>query len=167
MKNYFLCKGTFNDNMLEDFMEFYTDSINHEDAYIFINSWGGNVCALNSMLSLMENSPTRFHTVAVGDAFSCGCLLLAGGDVRYATDRATVMLHDISCMLRGQPDQIKEDLEHAAYVVVEEGAEEERDQGPVPGREGVPEVWYHRPYRCSQKEEQEQGGRVQGKKRYV
>lgn len=106
----FLCHKTFDDEMLEKFHLFYAKCMadGAKDAIIYINSPGGYVWVANSMLSMMENTDIKFHTACVGCAASCGLLLLAGGDVRYATERADIMFHDIGGGNCGHPDQIEE-----------------------------------------------------------
>lgn len=108
----FLCNNEFNNQMLNNFITFYNNCVadNKKNAIIYIDSPGGNVHILNSMLSLIESSSITFHTVAIGQAYSCGLLLLAGGDVRYATDRSEMMFHDISSCSWGHPDQMEDDL---------------------------------------------------------
>lgn len=108
----FLCHKTFDDTMLSEFVSFYNKCIASKatDAIIYINSPGGYVSVLDSMTSLMESTQINFHTVAIGWACSCGLLLLAAGDVRYATDRAEIMFHDIAGGSHGHPDQIIEDV---------------------------------------------------------
>jgi ATP-dependent protease ClpP protease subunit len=110
--NSWLCTGTFNNDMLKSFVGFYTKiedkKLNH--AVIFIDSPGGYVHVLNSMLSIMENSQINWHTVVIGTAASCGLLLAAGGHFRYATDRAEFMFHDVSAGTHGKVDEMEEDV---------------------------------------------------------
>lgn len=105
----FLCTGTFNKAMLTSFVEFYNQLLKEkkDHAFIYINSPGGEISVVNSMLSIIEGSKITFHTVAVGMAASCGCLLLAGGDVRYATNRAEICFHDMRAGGAGRPDVLE------------------------------------------------------------
>jgi len=107
----FLCQKSFDDDMMSSFFDFYNKCVAEkaEDAIIYINSPGGYVSILDSMLSLMESAPINFHTVGI--VWCCSCGLLAGGDVRYATDRAEIMFHDIASGSHGHPDQMQEDVE--------------------------------------------------------
>lgn len=109
----FLCHKEFNNDMLNEFFTFYNKCIADkvDDAIIYINSPGGYVTTLDSMLSLIESTPIKFHTVGIGWCCSCGLLLLAGGDVRYATNRAEIMFHDIAGGAYGHPDQLIEDVD--------------------------------------------------------
>lgn len=109
-----LC-GEFNDELLKSFLEFYNKAVanNAKDAIIYIDSVGGLVHVCNAILSLMESSSIRFHTVALGEACSCGLVLLGGGDVRYATDRTQMLFHDISFGSYGNPDQVEHNATRA------------------------------------------------------
>lgn len=114
----FLCNKVFDDDMLSHFMTFYGTCVakNSKDAIIYINSPGGYVNVLDSMLSIIESSDITFHSVGIGWCASCGLLLLAGCDVRYATDRASIMYHDIGGGSYGHPDQIEEYLERMKEI---------------------------------------------------
>lgn len=107
-----LCSGEFDNNMLERFIDFYDDVIggNFKNAIIYIDSIGGDISVVNSMLSLMELTPVTFHTVAIGSALSCGLYLLVGGDSRYATDRAQLMYHATSLETYGDLKSLKEEI---------------------------------------------------------
>jgi ATP-dependent Clp protease protease subunit len=63
---------------------------------INIDSFGGEVYSLLTMLSAMESVPNQIVTVAYGKAMSAGAVLLACGDMRYASQHATLMIHEIS-----------------------------------------------------------------------
>ena len=107
-----LCSGEFDEDMLGSFIEFYNDVIggNYKNAIIYIDSVGGDISVVNSMLSLMELTPITFHTVAIGSALSCGLFLLVGGDVRYATERAQLMHHATSLDTYGDLKTLKEEI---------------------------------------------------------
>jgi ATP-dependent Clp protease, protease subunit len=68
---------------------------------IHINSYGGEVDALFSMLDTMDSiramAPPQFKflTVAMGKAQSAGAALLSYGDYRFATPHSRIMLHQV------------------------------------------------------------------------
>ena len=97
----------FNNDTLKSFISF-SKNINSDDqdAIIYINSPGGDVNVLNSIIGIMESIDITWHTVAIGDVMSAGLLLLATGDKRYATKRAWFMFHDLFDIVWGHPDQI-------------------------------------------------------------
>lgn len=63
---------------------------------VYIDSLGGEVDALNSILSLMDSIPNQVVTVCTGKAMSAGCVILAHGDLRFASPHSRIMIHEIS-----------------------------------------------------------------------
>lgn len=61
---------------------------------IYIDSPGGYVDSLMSMLSALDFVPNPIITVAMGEAASCGAVLLSHGDVRFASPYSRVMVHE-------------------------------------------------------------------------
>lgn len=86
----------FHDSLMKQF---------EEDPYkpivIHINSYGGEVDALFSMLDTMDAiramAPPdfKFFTVAKGKACSAGAVLLSYGDYRFATPHSRIMIHQV------------------------------------------------------------------------
>jgi ATP-dependent Clp protease protease subunit len=68
---------------------------------IHINSYGGEVDALFSMLDSMDAIRSmappefKFFTVAKGKACSAGAVLLSYGDYRFATPHSRIMIHQV------------------------------------------------------------------------
>ena len=63
---------------------------------VYINSYGGAVDALASMVETVEEVPNPIITVAHGVAMSCGAVLLSCGDVRFCGRHSRVMVHEAS-----------------------------------------------------------------------
>lgn len=63
---------------------------------IYIDSYGGQVDALASMIETMEQVPNPFVTVACGKAMSCGAILLSHGDIRFCGRHSRIMIHEVS-----------------------------------------------------------------------
>lgn len=63
---------------------------------VYIDSYGGSVDALSTMIETMDEVPNPIITVAVGKAMSCGAVLLSHGDVRFCGKYARVMIHEVS-----------------------------------------------------------------------
>ena len=86
---------------------------------VYTNSYGGELGALTAMVSTLQAVENKIITVAMGNAFSCGALLLATGDERYAAPGARIMLHEISGGAYGNVHDIKntahETIAVAAY----------------------------------------------------
>ena len=76
---------------------------------IIIDSYGGQVYSLLSMIDTMEayQSEVKFATICKGKAMSCGSVLLACGNMRYIGHRATVMIHEVSSVELGKLKEIK------------------------------------------------------------
>jgi len=79
---------------------------------VYIDSYGGSVYALGSMISVMNEVPNPFITVAVGKAMSCGAMLLAAGDMRFADTESEMLIHELSAGALGDVNDIKNDSEH-------------------------------------------------------
>lgn len=77
---------------------------------IYIDSGGGEVYALLTMLAALESVPNPIVTVALGKAMSAGAILLAHGHHRYASPHSTIMIHEVSAGTMGHIEDIK--VEH-------------------------------------------------------
>lgn len=67
-----------------------------EPIILYIDSYGGDVHALASVISVVDSIPNPLITIATGKAISCGAILLSHGDIRYAGKHSTVMIHEVS-----------------------------------------------------------------------
>ncbi|MDE2425766.1 MAG: ATP-dependent Clp protease proteolytic subunit [Elusimicrobia bacterium] len=63
---------------------------------VYIDSYGGIVDSLATMLAAMDSVKNDIVTVCVGKAMSCGSILLSHGDIRYVAPHSSVMVHEIS-----------------------------------------------------------------------
>ena len=80
---------------------------------IIIDSYGGQVYSLMSMISDIKHSRIRVATIVQGKAMSCGAILFSFGaeGMRYMDPDATVMIHDVSSMERGKVEEVKASAE--------------------------------------------------------
>ena len=80
---------------------------------IIIDSYGGQVYSLMSMISDIKHSKVKVATIAQGKAMSCGAVLFSFGEEghRYMSADATLMIHDVSSMGWGKVEEIKADAE--------------------------------------------------------
>jgi ATP-dependent Clp endopeptidase proteolytic subunit ClpP len=80
---------------------------------VIIDSYGGQVYSLMSMISDIKHSKIPVATIAQGKAMSCGAILFSFGKEgkRYMDADATVMIHDVSSMGWGKVEEIKADAE--------------------------------------------------------
>lgn len=82
---------------------------------IVIDSYGGQVYSLMSMITEIQNSRLPVATIVEGKAMSCGAMLFGMGNIgnRYVGPNATVMIHDVSSGMWGKIEEIKADVKEA------------------------------------------------------
>lgn len=73
---------------------------------IYINSYGGSVDALNSIIDTIDSLPNQIITVCAGTAMSCGAILLSHGDLRFIGKNSRVMIHQVSSGVIGTNAEI-------------------------------------------------------------
>jgi len=78
---------------------------------VTIDSYGGQVYSLLSMVSSIKASRIPVATIVQGKAMSCGALLFSFGasGYRFMDPHATVMIHDVSSGAHGKIEEIKAD----------------------------------------------------------
>ena len=78
---------------------------------VIIDSYGGQVYSLMSMISDIQHSTLPVASIVQGYAMSCGAILFSFGldGMRYMDPDATVMIHDVSSMGWGKVEEIKAD----------------------------------------------------------
>jgi ATP-dependent Clp protease protease subunit len=76
---------------------------------IVIDSYGGQVYSLMSMISAIKHSEIPVATIVEGKAMSCGAVLFSFGEegMRFMDPNATVMIHDVSSMDFGKVEELK------------------------------------------------------------
>ena len=102
---------------------------------VIIDSYGGQVYSLMSMISNIKNSRIPVATIIEGKAMSCGAILFSFGaeGMRYIDPDATVMIHDVSSMSWGKVEEIKvsadetERLNQKIYHMMAENCGHHRD----------------------------------------
>ena len=78
---------------------------------VVIDSYGGQVYSLMSMISTVKAAEIPIATIVEGKAMSCGAILFSFGEEgrRFIDLNATVMIHDVSSMAWGKVEEIKAD----------------------------------------------------------
>jgi len=102
---------------------------------IIVDSYGGQVYSLMSMISDINNSKIPVATIAKGKAMSCGAILFSFGaeGYRYMDPHATLMIHDVSSMKWGKVEEIKasadetERLNKKVYQMMAKNCGQHRD----------------------------------------
>ena len=82
---------------------------------VIIDSYGGQVYSLMTMVSAIKNSELPIATIVEGKAMSCGAVLLTFGEdgMRFADTDATIMIHDVSSGGFGKIEELKADVKEA------------------------------------------------------
>lgn len=78
---------------------------------IYIDSYGGHVYSLLSMIDVIKQAKVPVATIAIGKAMSCGAFLLSQGadGYRFASKLSTIMIHDVASFAHGKVEEIKAD----------------------------------------------------------
>jgi ATP-dependent Clp protease protease subunit len=79
---------------------------------VFIDSPGGDVCALWTTIKAIEISKTPVYTINYCTAFSAAADLLASGHKRFALPGTSIMVHSGSCMFGGTMEQAENMKKH-------------------------------------------------------
>ena len=82
---------------------------------IIIDSYGGQVYSLMSMISSIKSAKIPVATIVIGKAMSCGAILASFGSegLRFIDPDATVMIHDVSSRAFGKVEELKADASEA------------------------------------------------------
>jgi len=85
---------------------------------VVIDSYGGQVYALMTMISAIKHSEIPVATIVEGKAMSCGAILFSCGEqgLRFMDPDATLMIHDVSSMEYGKVEEIKASAEETARL---------------------------------------------------
>ena len=80
---------------------------------VVIDSYGGQVYSLMSMIAAIKNAELPVATIIEGKAMSCGAILFSFGEEgrRYMDPYATLMIHDVSSSEYGKVEEIKASAE--------------------------------------------------------
>ena len=79
---------------------------------VFIDSPGGDVCALWTTMNAIAISKTPVYTIDYCTAYSAAADLLASGHKRFALPGTSAMVHSGSCMFGGTMEQAESMKKH-------------------------------------------------------
>ena len=101
----------FDEQSSEDFRNKFSMAQNTGQKIIpvVIDSYGGQVYSLMSMMATIRSSTLPVATIAEGKAMSCGAVLLSCGapGMRFMDPDATVMIHDVASGQWGKNEEVK------------------------------------------------------------
>jgi len=85
---------------------------------VVIDSYGGQVYSLMSMISSINNSELPVATIVEGKAMSCGVILFSCGTpgYRFVTKESTLMIHDVSSGAWGKNEEIQASAKETARL---------------------------------------------------
>lgn len=105
-------RGEFSEETAEDFANAFNAAENtgQEIIPVVIDSYGGDIYALMSMIDVIQASSVPVATIVTGKAMSAGAALLTCGaeGLRFAGPNATIMIHSAwETGLSGNADEVK------------------------------------------------------------
>lgn len=80
---------------------------NRKPIRIFINTGGGDVQVMWSIINAIKISKTPVYTIAFCYAMSAGAHVLAAGHKRFAFPGATILVHSGSCRFDGDVEKVE------------------------------------------------------------
>jgi len=107
----------FNNKAAKEFADQMTRAHNTGQPVIpvIIDSYGGQVYSLMSMISSIKHAEKPVATIIEGKAMSCGAILFSFGTegMRFMDPDATLMIHDVSSSVWGKVEELKANTEEA------------------------------------------------------
>lgn len=99
-----LFNTAFTEGALANFLDRVTEieESSETEIAILINSPGGSIAVLQTMVDWIQHTELHVTTIASGLAASCGTMLLMAGDYRMAFPSAAIMSHMYSSGARGK-----------------------------------------------------------------
>lgn len=82
-----------------------------EHIKIYINSYGGSVYDMWSLIDIILNAKSPIYTYCTGYAMSAAFQIFLAGEKRFATKHSTFMYHQMSCRRQGKYQDLVEDRE--------------------------------------------------------
>lgn len=110
----------FDPEMTTKFQEDFDKALhrNHQIIPVVIDSYGGQVYSLLQIISIFKSSPLPVATICTGKAMSCGAMLFMFGhnNLRFMSEEATLMLHEVSSFTMGKVEEIKSDAKEVDRI---------------------------------------------------
>lgn len=90
----------------------YFNRISDEEITLFINSPGGVVSDMFSIIDTMNIIESPVRTIVMGDAASCAAIIAACGKTRLMTENSRIMLHEIWTIMLGSVSDMDDNLKN-------------------------------------------------------
>lgn len=87
-----------------------------EPIKIYINSYGGSVYDMWSLIDIILNAKSPIYTYCTGYAMSAAFQIFLAGSKRFATKHTAFMYHQISCWRQGKYQDLVEDRKRMDFL---------------------------------------------------
>ena len=107
--------GDFDEGSAKEFRKNFREqeakaiTLGQEVLPVIIDSYGGQVYSLLSMVDVINACPLKVATIVEGKAMSCGAILFSCGHegLRFVGPSATVLIHDVSSGAWGKEQDLE------------------------------------------------------------
>jgi len=103
-------RGPIGSNSQDFIEEIHRKAKSEKDLYLLIDSPGGSVLDGSLVVSAMEASPAKVHTVCMGLCASMAFIIHQYGATRLAVDRSMLMAHPAAGGVRGSLEEMQSQL---------------------------------------------------------
>ena len=86
------------------------------EIYLHINSGGGDVFAVLSIINLIENNKININTVIEGQACSAATILAMVGSTRQITQNSYMLIHNISSGFWGKMHEFEDEMKNLTLL---------------------------------------------------
>ncbi len=81
------------------------------EAHIYVNTYGGDVHTMFAIMDAIQSLPNTTKTIGIGKIMSAGGPILLSADIRSMTANSFLMIHDVSAVVAGSPEEIRIEVE--------------------------------------------------------
>ena len=96
-------------DFVRQLLEFDRES--NEDITVFINSPGGYVPDMFSIIDTMNIIKSKINVVVLGMAASCAAVIAVNGHKRFISENSRFMLHEVWSFLGGSITEMKDQID--------------------------------------------------------
>lgn len=89
------------------------------EIYLHINSDGGDVFAVLSIINLIENNTININTIIEGKAASSATILAMAGKKRQITKNSYMLIHNISSGFWGKMHEIEDEVKNLSLLTTD------------------------------------------------
>jgi len=86
------------------------------ELYLHINSGGGDVFAVLSIINLIQNNKININTIIEGQACSAATILAMVGSTRQITENSYMLIHNISSEFWGKMHEFEDEMKNLTLL---------------------------------------------------